>query len=112
MKVEIKNGDLFLTKSDTILVYDNQEVTLTFDEQYTLIFHFMEDSTEKDNKMDIEHIDGGVKLNLINFNNPIGTATGKPIPFATANNKQVYVSFAVYSIGKSKVLHYNIHIEK
>lgn len=112
MKVEIKNGDLLLTKSDTILVCDNQDITLTFDEQFKLIFHFMEDSTIKENKMEIERFDGGIKIKLINFNNPIGTATANPIPFATANDKSVYVSFAVYSIGKSKVLHYNIHTEK
>ena len=112
MKVEIKNGDLLLTKSDTILVYDNQDVLLTFDEQFTLTFYFVEDSTIKENKIEIENVDNGIKLKLINFNNPIGVATTKPIPFATSNGKPVYVSFAVYSISKTKVLHYNIYTEQ
>lgn len=112
MKVEIKNGDLLLTKSDTILVYDNQDVLLRFDEQFTLTFMFVEDSTIKEHKMEIEDADNGIKLKLINFNNPIGLATTRQIPFATANGKSVYVSFAVYSIGKTKVLHYNIYTEQ
>ena len=112
MKVEIKNGNLLLMKSDTILVYDNQDVTLTFDEQFTLTFCFTEDSTIKENKMEIEDIDEGIKIKLINFNNPIGVATTTHIPFATANDKSVYVSFAVYSISKTKVLHYNIYTEQ
>ena len=112
MKVEIKNGELLLTKSDTLLVYEKDDVTLTFDEQFVFIFHFMEDSTIKEQKMKIDDIDNGIQLNLINFNNPIGVASGSPIPFAKANDKSVYMSFAVYSIGKTKLLHYNIYTEQ
>lgn len=112
MKVEIINGDLILTKSDTILVYENEDVTLTFDEQFTLVFRFMEDSTIKENKMEFDDLETGIIIKLINFNNPIGTATNKAIPFAYENGKSVYVSFAVYSISKTKVLHYNIYKEQ
>ena len=112
MKVEIKNGNLLLTKSDTVLVYENQEVSLTFDGQFLLIFHFAEDSTIKDHKLEFEDLDNGIKLNLINFNNPLGSASGSPIPFASKNGKSVYVSFAVYLLGKAKILHYNIYIEQ
>ena len=112
MKVETKNGNLLLTKSDTILVYENEDLTLTLDEQFKLIFQFIEDSTIKENKMEFEDLDTGIKIKLINFNNPIGIATNKEIPFASANGKSVYLSFAVYSISKTKLLHYNIYTEQ
>ena len=112
MKVEIKKKNLLLTKSDTILVYENEDLTLTLDEQFVLIFHFVEDSTIKENKMEFEDIDEGIKIKLVNFNNPIGIATNKEIPFASANGKSVYLSFAVYSISKTKLLHYNIYMEQ
>ena len=112
MKVEIKNGNLFLSKSDTIIVYENNDVTLTFDDQFTLTFYFVEDSTIKENKMEFEDLEAGIKIKLINFNNPIGIATSKAIPFASENGKTVYVSFAVYTISKTKVLHYNIYTEQ
>lgn len=112
MKIEINNGDLSLIRTDSILVYDNQSVTLTFDDQYTLVFNFSEDSTIKEQKIDFNPLTAGLEINLINFNNPLGTATGKPLPFATADEKPVYVSFAVYSVGKTKILHYNIYMDR
>lgn len=112
MKVEVKNGELVLVRSDSILVYENEPVELTFDEQYTLTFRFSEDSTLKDNEINFEPLDVGVEFRLINFQNPLGTAIGKPIAFATADEKQVYLSFAVYSVGKAKILHYNIYTEQ
>lgn len=112
MKVEIKNGELFLTKADTIIVSENEDVSLMFDDQFALIFHFMDDSTIKEHKMEFEDLDAGAKIKLINFNNPIGTATTKGIPFASVNGKSAYISFAVYSISKTKILHYNIYVEQ
>ena len=112
MKVETKNGNLILNKSDTAVVSENEDLTLILDEQFTLTFHFMEDSTIKENKMEFEDFDTGVKIRLINFNNPLGTATTKPIPFASVNGKPASLSFAVYSISKTKVLHYNIYVEQ
>lgn len=109
MKIEVKNGDLSLIKSDTILVFENQDVSLLFDEQYHFVFHFEEDSTIQENKMEFENIEDGIKLVLTNFNNPIGTSTTRAIPFAETNGKVVFVSFAVYTINKTKVLHYNIY---
>lgn len=112
MKVEVNNGGLVLVRSDSLLVYENQEVSLTFDEQFLLVFHFEEDSTKKENKIGFEEIENGIKFNLINFNNPLGMSTAQSLPFATANEKSVYISFAVYSINKSKVLHYSIYTER
>ena len=112
MKVEAKSGELMLVRSDSILVYEDKPVQLTFDEQYTLTFRFSEDSTRKDYEIDFNPLDTGVEFTLINFQNPLGTAMGKPIAFATADGKQVYLSFAVYSVGKANILHYNIYTEQ
>lgn len=112
MKIEVNNGDLSLVRSDTLIVYEDQDVSLTFDEQFVLVFHFEEDATNKDNKIEFEDVENGVKFNLVNFNNPLGMSTGRALPFAIANEKSVYISFAVYSINKSKVLHYSIYIER
>lgn len=109
MKIEAKNGELLLAKTDTIIVGENEDLTLTFDEQFVVIFHFKEDSTIQENKMDFEDLDTGIRINLVNFNNPMGISTTRAIQFATADEKPVYIAFAVYSIGKTKVLHYNIY---
>ncbi len=112
MKIDIKNGDLVLFKSDTIIVHESSDVSLTFDEELTLTFRFIEDSTTKDQKMEFVPQDKTVIIKLVNFNNPIGTTTSNHIPFATADDKDLYISFAIYSVGKSKVLHYNIYTEQ
>ena len=85
MKIEVKSGNLILKRSDSVLVYENQPVVLTFDEQFKLSFKFVEDSTLKDQKMDIKQMDEGIVFELINFNNPIGVGTTQPVPFATVD---------------------------
>ena len=110
MKIDVKNGDLTLVESDSVLVYEDKPIILTFDDQYKLSFLFSEDSTIKEYKINANPLTGGVEFNLINFNNPLGIAIGKPILFANADDKMIYVSVAVYSVGKAKVLHYNIYM--
>ncbi len=112
MKIQIKNGDLILVESNSVLVYENQKVSITFDDEYTLLFSFIEDSTIKEHQIDTVPLENGVEFILKNFNNPLGIALAKPLAFASNNGKDYYISFSSNSIGSSKVLMYNIYVDK
>lgn len=109
MKIQVKNGDLFLVESNSILVYENQKTAITFDDEYTVYFTFLEDSSLKEHQIDFELLAHGIEFKLKNFNNPLGIALGKPLAFANSDVDALYISFCVYSIGGSKHLHYNVY---
>lgn len=111
MDIKVKNGNLALVNSGSLLI-DGQPVTITMDGEYTIKFSFVEDSVNTEQKVGLETSDNGIEFILKNFNNPIGSAIAKPIEFAKKNGKPIYISFCVYAIGPSKLLHYNLFAEK
>ena len=112
MKIDVKNGELLLVKSGSVLSYEDTPIKLIFDDQYCVSFQFLEDVSFKEHKINVDTVEGGIDFKLINFNNPLGIAIGKPIVFAEKDGKSVYISFSVYSVGKSKTLHYNVYTEQ
>ena len=102
MDIKIKNGNLSLISSESLLI-DGQPLTITMDNDYTIKFSFVDDSTNTEQKVDVETNNSGVEFVLKNFNNPLGTGIAKPVEFAKKSGKAIYISFCVYGI-LSKVI--------
>lgn len=55
-----------------------------------------------------------ITFNCVNFDNPLGTGTKKPIELATFNSKKVYINFWVNALGDNalKKITYTIYSER
>ena len=107
MDIKEKIGSLNVIQTGSLMTSD-ELLAITMDNEYTISFSFCEDSTVKEQKIDIGTEQNGIVFKLYNFNNPLGSAIAKPIEFAKKNGKPIYISFCVYSIGTAKLLHYNL----
>lgn len=110
MNFKIKCGDLTLVRSETVFSANKEPIAITIEDEYTLKFVFSEDATKPEQNIDVNTENDGVELILINFNNPLGTSISKPIEFAKLNGRSIYVTFAVYAVSSTKVLHFNIYV--
>lgn len=109
MEIEVKQGNLTIIRSGSVLVY-NDVTTLILEGNYIINFKYEDGAADDPQKFDIKPNDNGIDIVLQNFNNPIGSATAKPIPIAKQGDKIIYIAFAVYRIGTAKMLHYNISV--
>ena len=113
MDIKAKVGDLTLVKSDSLLINDNQKVSIVLDDEYTLEFSFVDDPNKNEQGIDLgPEKKGGLEFILQNFNKPLGTAIAKPFEFAKKNGQPLYIALCVYAIGPSKLFHYNLFVKK
>lgn len=118
MNVSIKTGNMDVIHSGIVASFNNEPIEISLDEEskgFLIRFCFTNDATsEQGLKANILSNPSGIEFLLINFNNPLGTGTLKPIEFAADNNgKKLCISFAVYLIGKSSpTLQYTIYRER
>lgn len=111
MNFKIKCGDLILVRSDTVFSANKDPIAITIEDEYTLKFTFLDDTTNPEQDIDVNTQNEGVELILKNFNNPLGTSISKPIEFAKLNGRSIYIAFAVYAVSSTKVLHFNIYVD-
>lgn len=111
MNVDIKQGELTVINSGSVLVYD-EKTTIILDGNYEINFSYEDGTADDPQTFNITPNDKGVDIVLKNFNNPLGTASAKPIPIAKQGDNIIHIAFAVYKIGSTKILHYNISIGK
>lgn len=112
MNIKLKYGELTLIKSDSVIIHDNQPINIIIDDGYTVVVSAQDDSSTTEQNINITPNDRGVKIDLINFNNPLGTATSKPIEFAKQNGNAISISICLYTIGTAKIIHYNIYTKQ
>lgn len=107
MIIKKKIGEFELIDSGSIVIDKANTVSFFLDDLEIEIVFFDRD----DKKQEIKAIPVDTKklqLQLINFNNPLGTGPTKPLNIATLNTGEcVYLQYVVYAIHDMKILHYS-----
>ena len=110
MNLRIKQGDLEVLASGTIHINNNESTIITIDDALNIKISYVDDEENPEQKINSRAIGKEVFLELRNFNNPLGTATKKPLSIAKMNDKTLGLSFSVVAIGECKVLSYTIYL--
>ena len=120
MKPIIFSGKTSIISSGTVISFMNEPIEIVIepsdDTFYTMVFSFHKDEENKASSIKVKDLEGrtGIEFELYNFAGTLGTATIKPIAFATEVNtgKQLLINFAVSTIGEaSPTLQYTVYKE-
>ena len=104
MKFEISQDNFILLDTFSMVVLSNKSIKLKIAEDMNLLFVFNNDKNEKEHTFTTTIIEKTIlKIELINFNNPLGTATKEPILVGDYNGKNIFVHFCVYSLGDNEL---------
>jgi hypothetical protein len=107
MVITKKVGDFDLIESGSIVI--NQSNTISFFILNLEVEFVFSDTEDKKQEIKVSTIDNKkLQLNLLNFNNTLGTGITKPMSVATLNTgEEVFLQYVVYAVGELKVLHYS-----
>ena len=101
--MKIKTGGMDLLESETFLAVGDGETVITIREGPDLlcfILNFVEGEGEK--KMAL-HFEGAgknsLKVNLINWSNPLGTTLNEPVEVGTYLKRQLFMLFNISKAG-------------
>ena len=106
MEITIKQGNLQVLTTNSIIVPKGYETTIILDNEFEISVIFVDGKNQEIKKESIKN--RGIRITLIAFNNSLGTSTINPIPIAKRNDKTVYMSICVYAINNVKILTYTI----
>lgn len=112
MTVTVKQGNLQVVQTGTVLISNNESTTITLDESYEIVLSYKDDTSDTAQNISAKPLANGVSLELKNFNNPLGSATISPIAIASQGTQTIFLSFSVAAVGKSKILTYGIYLGK
>lgn len=112
MTTSISTEKHVIVSSGSVITSTSDTVTITIDNEFDIELVLVDDKETTEQRIKGENIPRGAKLSLINFNNPIGTATTEPISIATKKDKTISIALAVHSIGTVRLLQYNVLLEK
>ena len=116
-RTQLFSSNKEIVASSTAISFNNEPITIKlFDDAQQVVviqFSFEKDSEDKDQHIKTSIADDTLIFTLINFDNPIGTGTTKPINFARYNSKTLYIHFRVTSLQDSdRTLYYSIYAEE
>ena len=120
MKPNIYSGKTCIISSGIVISFMNEPIKIDIEPTdgifYSMIFSFHKDEDNKSSKIKVKDHEGtnGIEIELYNFIGTLGTATIKPIAFATEvdTGKQLLINFAVSTIGEANsTLQYTVYKE-
>ncbi len=112
---KIESGSAELIASDNVISFSGNPITITFgspDETLQIIFEFKDEEGKEDLRIEANAIDPKtLKVTLINFKNPLGSGSTKPVAIGSLDGRRLYVHYRVYSLSDTadKILHFNIY---
>ena len=102
MEITVKQGNLQVIKTGTVLVVNNEETVITLDQSFNIKLNYTDDTVDKKQGLFAEPVKNGIIIKLKNFNNP----------FVKGEDK-VFISLSVVAMPvKAKLLTYGIYLEK
>lgn len=110
MQVSIKQGNYEVVKTGSVLITNNEQTVITIDSNYNIVITYKDDPEDSAQGISFSPYESGVKLEVKNFNNPLGTSTTSPIAIASKGEQTIYLSLSVVAIGVIKVLTYGIYL--
>lgn len=118
MIIEKSSSNYIILESGSVITYSNENgvlFSIKMDDTFSfdLIIKFTGNG-EKQHQLQHNVSDNTITLNCVNFDNPLGTGTRKPIELATFNNKKVYINFWVNALGDKalKKISYTFYSER
>ena len=101
----IYSGSYELINSKSVLYFESDaplEIEEIFDSSFKLtirIINDKDDSGTHNLQFKVNPATNVIEYRCINFDNPLGTGTSKPIEICTVDGKKVYIHFWIYSMG-------------
>lgn len=118
MTITKMSKDKKILDSGSIITFDTTadiSFNMQFDNNFSfnLIFKFENDVNNKNHSLNFNLQDNTITFSCINFNNPLGTGTKKALELATVEDKKVFITFWVTTMGAEslKRLDYSIYQE-
>ena len=116
-RTQLFSNNKEIIASGTAISFNDEPITIKlFDDAQQVVlmqFSFEKDTEDKNQRMQTSIADDTLIFTLVNFDNPLGTGTNKPINFASYNSKTLYIHFRVTSLQDSdRTLYYSIYAEE
>ena len=113
--MKIISGDKEIHASGSVISYEAQPIEFTLGEGPNPIrskFVFIHDENDKSARIELSVLEDNklLVINLFNFNSPIGIGNITPISVGQLTNRKLYLNFNVYSLEKSKLVHYTWYL--
>lgn len=113
--IRITSGPAEVIAAGTVIEFSGNPVEINFgppEERLTIVLDFIdiEDETESAIRAHLSepYI---LELTLLNFKNPVGSGTSKPLPAGTLSGRNLYIHLRVYELLNSdKTIHYCIYL--
>ena len=106
-RVIVTSRNAELIYSNRICCYDDEQLNVKIkitdkkEDELKLKFLFKYSNSSKSNININADTKTGITIELINFNNPLGTGLKNPIPIAKLDDRRISILFNVYKIGKN-----------
>lgn len=109
-----RSGPTRVVTSGTIVAYEGQPIRVPVegdDESITLVFAFEDDEDDEGARVESEVIDATtLELNLVNFANPLGSGSPKPVEVGTLDGDPLHLHFRVRRLeGSDPELTYTVY---
>lgn len=121
-KTTIKSGAYELIDSNSVLYFD-KDSPLDIEEEFNSSFRLLiriinvKDGSGTHNlQFKVNSETNLIEYKCVNFDNPLGTGTVKPIEICTINGKKIYFHFWIYAMGgdngTTRKLEYSVWMER
>jgi len=102
---KIKIGELDVYEKGSLIntIGENIEILLGSKHQFTAEFKFSGDTENKETRFEAYSLNKiGIGLNLINFNNSLGTGNLNPIKVGWLEGRSLFLNFRVFGINNDQ----------
>lgn len=106
--MEIKVGNLDVLSSGCVTSFNNSDVLFTVTENIKVRVHFISNDAENQSMSASINESSELQINLVNFNNPLGTEFTNPIEVGTVSGQRLLLHLKVLgmSSGSNKTVIY------
>jgi Domain of unknown function (DUF6864) len=97
--MKITSGQHEVYDTGTVISYQNEPIIFTIN-NLKINVNFSNDEKNKKHRIKSQKVSNKeLKVNLINFNNSLGTGTTEPLRMGQLNNRELFLNFVVYTLG-------------
>lgn len=107
MEIDIKVGGFKLIQSGSIVFNQSNNVLFSF-KGLEIEFVFIQNDDKEQSVKAVPIGEKKLQLQVLNFNNVLGTGQTNPINIASLNSgEDIFLQYVIYSINEIKILHYS-----